>query len=424
MPFILALLTAQPGRWFYFLPIPMVACFGLYLRNLFKAIENARREILLLALCFIFIIGVETTIASISRLETAIDYYQTIYDDEIEALKWIKENTGPNNIFATSGTTKLGGAGGNSYGWWIEGYSKRKCIFTGNPEFFSYGYEREEVNIANRIFAGNYLFEYNNLRVSESFPSGIGNPEIATLTNGEYQNVLFLNDGEQELVLSSVENQQIIWHEALFYAENKESIIYYNETLANATFTYEWSHLRLTRTVIMSLHQSSIDVIFEILPINSTLKQFRINLWPSFYTSLENFEIKDSTISLFIRTPSNKIVETKVAIIQTNGDLNETIVLFKDPKYSMPVATYSLKPLQDTLSVHIRISISTNNTNNQTMQFYNSYSLIKDLGIDYIFLNKKRVNEYQRFLNDSQHFTTVFQNETIVIFKVKLEEDN
>lgn len=427
MPLILAALTTQPGRWLYFLPIPMIACFGLYLRNLFKAVKNAGKEILLLAFCLILVIGAETTIASISRLETATDYYQTIHSDELEALKWIKENTAPNTTVATSGSTMLGGGGGNSYGWWIEGYSKRKCVFSGNPEFYSYSYEREEVNVANRIFAGNYLFEYNNVRVSESFPSGMGNPEIATLINGEYQNVLFLNDGGQELVFSPVENQQIIWYETPSYAENKESIIYCNETFANATFTYEWSRLILTRTVIMNPQQSSIDVIFEILPINSTLKQFKISLWPSFYTSLENFEINGSTTSLFIRTPSNKIVETKVAIIQTNGELNETMVLFKDPKYSMPVATYSLKPLQSTLSVRIRISIVTNDTNNRTIQFFNSYSLIKDLGIDYIFLNKKRVNEYQRFLNDSQHFTIVFplkENETIAVFKVKLEENS
>lgn len=420
-PLILALFTAHPRRWFYFLPIPMVACFGLYIRNLIMAIKNTRK-ILLLALCFILVIGVKTTVSSISHLEMAINYYQTIYGDEIEALRWIKENTEPSSIFATSGAAKFVGAGGNSYGWWIEGYSKRKSITAGNPEFFSYSYEREEVSIANRIFAGNYLFEYNNLRVSESFPSDMGNPEIAILTDGQYQNVLFLSDGEQELVFSPVENQQILWHEAPFYAKNKESIIYCNETLANATFTYEWSHLRVTRTLMMDLQQPSIDVIFEVLPINSTIKQFRINLRPSFYTSLENFEIRGSTISLFIRTPSNKIVEAKVSMIQTNGKLNETL-LFKDPKYSMPVATYSLEPLQNILSVRIRISIAANNTNNGTMQFYNSYTLIKNLGIDYIFLNKLRVNEYHRFLSDSKHFKIVFQNETIAVFKVDMEEN-
>jgi hypothetical protein len=422
LPFILALLTKYPERWFYFLPIPLFTCFGLYLKNLFGILKNAEKEILLLALCFIIVMGAEITIVSIDHLRKATTYYQVIYDDELQALNWVKNCTAPNSIFATTGSFKGIGAGGNSYGWWIEGYSKRKCFSSGDPEFFSYDYEREEVDVANRIFAGNYLFEFNGMRVSESFPSDMGNPEIAVLIDGNYQNVLFLNDGEQELVFSPLENQQITYREAPFYANNKELMIYYNETFANVTSIYEWSRMKLIRTVTMNVRQFSIDVAFNIFPINSTLRLFKICLWPSFYTSLENFEIKGSTISLYIRTHSNKIVKAKVSLVRTNGELNGTVVFFKDPKYSMPMAMYSLKPLQDILSVHIRISIATNNMKSQMMQFCNSYSLMDNLRIDYIFLNKKRVNEFHRFLNDPKHFKIVFQNETIVIFMVKREE--
>jgi hypothetical protein len=419
-PFLLALVTDQPGRWFYFLPIPIILCFGIYLRNLFSAIRNSGREIFLLAFCLIFIIGFETTISSINRLETAIDYYQAIGGDELQALRWIKENTATNAVFATSGPNKIIGGVGNSYSWWIEGYSKRKCIPAGVPEFFSYQYERDEVRIANRIFAGTYSIEYGNIRLVESFPAGMGNPEVGALVNGYYQNVLFLNDGEQQLVFSPVENEQVTWYEAPFYAKNKTSSIYYNESLANMTFTYEWPNLKLTRSVIIGSEPSFVDIIFQIFPINSTFRQFKINLWASFYTSLENYEIESSTIALYQKIPSNDIVKTKIALLQTNGELNDTKVLFRDPKYSMPVATYSFEPLQNNLFVHIRVSIvaSLSSANDQGIYFYNSYDLIKDLGIDYIFLNKNRINEYRRFLSEHEHFTVAFENDSIIIFKV------
>lgn len=56
------------------------------------------------------------------------------------------------------------------------------------------------------------------------------NPEIAAYINGQYQNLLFLSDGEESITYSSVENKQTVWHEAPFYAVNKTTDMHYNET--------------------------------------------------------------------------------------------------------------------------------------------------------------------------------------------------
>jgi hypothetical protein len=70
--------------------------------------------------------------------------------------------------------------------------------------------------------------------------------------------------------------------------------------------------------------------------------------------------------------------------------------------------------------VHFRISISNSNQQetSPTVRFYNSYTLIRNLGIDYFFVNKGRTAEYHKFLDDSEHFAVEFENEKIVIFKV------
>lgn len=423
VPFILGLLTENPDRWFYFLPIPVMLSFALCLGGLFKAIKDKGTLKVPLVLCFILVIVVGTTITGISRLDTAVDYYQTIGNDELQALNWIKNETYPNATFATSGSNTNIGGGGNSYSWWIEGYSERECIPAGPPALYTYADERSQVEAANNIFAGTYTFEYGNMRVSEDYPSGMCNPEIAGYIDGQYQNLLFLSDGEELITFSPLGNNQTVWSEAPLYAVNKTVNMYYSGTLGNATFVYEWPNLKVTRSVIMDGGQS-VDVVFELEPANSTLQEFTVNVWGAFYSSLESFDVQNSSITLQQKLQTNDQVETRIAVLSTNGEIEHAQVFAKDPEYSMTLATYSLKPLQDDLSVHLRISIITKMSgasNNNTINLYNAYDLLKDMEIDYIFLNKGWTDEYNRFLSDSEHYRMVFENGSIVIFRVNLE---
>jgi hypothetical protein len=416
------LVTENPIRWLYFLPMPLILCFGIYLRDLFPDIKNSRKPIYVLAICFIAIIGFQTTVMTIYHLRIATEVYQFIEDDEIEALRWIKENTAPNAIMATSGHSKgdIGGEG-NSYAWWIEGYSKRVCIFSGDLKYFSYQNERDEIRIANRIFAGTYSVESENLRVTESYPSSTSNPEIAALIDKDYQSILALNDAQHQLFFSPNENEQEL-SVAAFYSENRTASIIYGDTRANITFTYEQPYFELIRSIIMGEDGSSVDVVFKILPKNSTLRLFKVNLWALFDTSLEDCEIsKDYVISLS-QAPPNDGTQTQIKILETNGELGGR-VLFEDPRDSQPVISYFFEPLQDSLYVRIRIFIESsaehdNETQALHFSFDNSYELIKDLHIDYIVLSKDQENEFQRFLWDYEHFAEVFQNESIIILRV------
>ncbi len=425
-PFMLALISEQPERWFYFLPIPIMLCFALYLGHLFTTIKGLCKKILLLVFCLVLVIGAETTVSSINRLEGAIDYYQTTGNDEIQAFTWIKENTVPNAVFATSGPNKVvGGAReGSCYGWWIEGFSNRKCISTGLTKFYTYGDERQEVVTANRIFAGAYVFEDGNTRVSETFPASVSNPEIATLIDGDYTNVLYLNDGEQDIVSSPIGDGQVIWHDTPFYAKNKTMNIFCDETSVNCTFTYEWDNLRFIRSVMLGKESSSVDLVFKIYPNNVVLKRFNVQVWASYFTSIQDYQVENATIMLHQRLPSNQLVETKITVLDTNGRLDNAQLLLEDPKYSMPVAIYSLRPAQDnSLYVKMRLSIITQTTNDDhTIHLCNSYDLVKDAKIDYILLNKAG-EEYQWFSSDLKHFAKVFENGKIAIFKVLLGEN-
>jgi hypothetical protein len=420
-PLILALITDHPIRWVYFLPIPLTLCFGIYLKDLFFDIKHSRKTIRLLAICFIAIIGFQTTVMALYHLRTATEVYQFIGNDEIQALNWIKENTDPNSILATSGHPKgdIGG-GGNSYAWWIEGYCKRVCVCSGDLKYYSYQSERDQVRVANRIFAGTYSAEYDNLRVTEAYPSSSINPKISAFLDNDYQDMFTLNDVQHQLFFTSNENEQEL-SVAAFYSENRTSSIQHGDTWANITVTYEQPHFELTRSIIMGEEKSSVYVVFQILPKSSTLRLFKVNLWALFETALEDCEINNDYAVFLSQTLPNESVQAQITVLETNGKLEGGKVLFEDPKGSWPVISYSFEPLQESLYVRIRISIE-NPTEDaddvQALHFYDSYDLIKDLHIDYIVLNRGRVNEFQRFLYDSKHFFVLKRFGNIVIFKV------
>jgi len=420
-PLLLVLVTENIIRWFYFLPIPMFLCFGIYLRDLFLDTKNSKNTIRLLAICFIAIIGFHTTAMMLFHLRTATNVYQFIENDEIQALNWIKENIPSDATLATSGHPKgdIGGEG-NSYSWWVEGYCKRVCLCSGDLKYYSYQRERDQVRVANHIFAGTYSAEYENLRVTEAYPSSTTNPQISAFFDKDYQEMLTLEDRKHQMFFSPNENEQES-SIAPFCAENSTSSVTYGDTWANFTVTYELSNFELTRSVLMGEAESSVDVVFQILPKDSTLRLFKVNLYALFDTALENCEISDDYVVSLSQPESSEGVETRIMVLETNGKVGGGTVLFADPKDSMPVVSYSFEPLQESLYVRIRIFIeaSTEEPDNaQTLHFYDSYDLIKELHIDYILLNKGRTNEFDRFNADSEHFAQVFKNESIFIFKV------
>ena len=421
-PLILALFTDQPSRWLYFLPIPLFICFGLFLRYLFSGLKKDRIKLLLVVISLILIIASVSIISSVNRMETSMSYYQSIGKDEIDALNWVKYNTASNSVFATSGPNKIIGEDtypGSSYSWWIEGFSQRKSLHTGLLSWYTYEDERLETNLMNRIFAGAYNIEFGNIRVSDDFPSANKNPEIAALIDGRYQNLLFLNDAEQTLVSSPTGNDSVIWQNSLFEANNKTITIFSNETLANVTYTYSLSNFDITRNIIVGLNHSSVDIIYNVSSHGSVFNEFKINFWASYYASIYNYVKNESSITLSQKLNlSGVLTKTNIEVLDTNGLINEANVLYKDSKYSIPVVVYSIKPLEKDLSLHFRVSLNDEGTRDTQVYFFNSYNLLKAAKVDYVFLNKSRLVEFSRFINDTGHYAKIFENTSVVILKV------
>jgi len=229
-----------------------------------------------------------------------------------------------------------------------------------------------------------------------------------------------INDGQNQVYYSPANDEQdmtVAWG----YAEKGISNVNYNNSTATITITYEQSGFDLTRSLILHKGESYVDVVYQIMPKNSTLKEFRINVWSSFETSLKNCNIDKDSVATITRGASGS-ADSQIQVVETNGKLVGASVIFQDNlEKSRPVVNYILEPEQNDLYVHLRITTNTPQSetdNDRGINFYDAYSQLKELDVDYILLNKYRNEEYQRFLADSIHFKVEYQNAVVIIFKV------
>jgi len=422
-PLLLALSTTHPSRWLYFLPIPLFASFGLYLKGALTGFKNfigRRRRLLAINAMAILILSVGATVLSINRLNTAVNYYQRISEDDFEALNWIKENTPPNSLLITSGPSAVIGGGGNIYSWWVEGYSKRKCIPAANLEFFSYYYEREEINLVNKILAGNHLMECGYIQLTEDFPSGGSNPGIALSLGSYYVKLLFLNDAAHKIVVSSPASNGNMSYRIPFYARDKRGSIESNASLLNTSFTYVWPDLMLYRSVTIYLGQFYVDIVFKAQSLGVDLKMFNVSFWVPPYMALEKYYIEGSSITLYLKDPYDKDMKAKVEFSSSSANLRNISVLL-EREYLLPSIIFSLEPYKHSLHVGFRVSIYAGNLECSTSEIniFNSHEMIRKLGVNYILVNKRRADEYLRFHLDEENFEEVFKNSSVAIFKVK-----
>lgn len=420
-PLTLFLITSQPLRWLYFLPIPFLLCFSIYLKNLSVDVKQAKKiTIKLFTVLFTIAIIMQGITLALTHFGEAANFYQFAGENEIKAFDWIKENTPPDAVFATSGHSNNVGGGGNSYAWWVEGYANRICMFTGDLEFYSFQFERNEVKTSNRIFAGTYVVDNGMIEIADSIPGGVINPQISALIEGEYEKMFTINDAQNQVYYSPAFNEQkmII---AGGYAEKSVSSVDYDNSTATIAITYEQSDFNLTRSLILHKGEPTVDVIYQITPKNATIREFRINVWSSFETSLQDCQIDKDSIATISQGASGS-ADSKIQVVETNGKLMYANVIFQGPiKDSRPVVNYVFEPDQNDLYVRLRVTINAHQSEadaERGINFYDAYQQLKQLNVDYILLNKYRTEEYQRFLADSSHFKVEYQNAVVIIFKV------
>jgi hypothetical protein len=361
----------------------------------------------IIILSFLMILVILTPIIGLERFIGARNFYQCIYDDEIEALNWIKQNTKPTDIIVTptDGLRK-----------WIKGYSSRSVLVGSDPLLSIYQHELKEVAIAKPILKANYVVGNNYVKAFDSFPNlGLNNPEIYANISGFLFPIIFFNDAFVKFAFSPTWNLSITWYEAPFWAREKTLLsLTSNYSDAKITCMFTWGNTTVIRTTSIRKGFPSVEVSYNFSLHDSLLRQLNIYIWGSQGTSFRNIRVNftyaeiESELHYFY----DKLIHTSIAI-ETNG----IVLNVKHNIYgAMPYIIYSFNATENNFYVKFLVSIQDlNEVLFDYVEAYSIYELMKKHDISYIVMPTDDIY-ITKFYEDREHFKLVFKNGRIAIF--------
>jgi hypothetical protein len=176
--------------------------------------------------------------------------------------------------------------------------------------------------------------------------------------------------------------------------------------------------LRINKMVSIYNYSSVVDTFFEIEP-EANVTSITIPIFKSDFVDLDSLTKRDREIILQVVTPMGAQVQVNISP-EYNGTLE-----IQDSS-SAPLAAQErgmftfvfLKPSADN-PIRIRFAFPKLVSGNQdVVEYYNTYELIKSLDIDYILVNQYHPIEFERFSSDKDHFSKEFENGEVAVFRV------
>jgi len=340
------------------------------------------------------------------RLVDAVDWYQVLDNDSIEALDWISKNT-------PKGSTLL--ACDENLNVWIEGYARRRAL--GGPKPLGYyvvAPEHEKALISNIICLGNYVMENGYIMVVDEFPHGYYTPGIFMRTFDYQVPLIYFYDEVQTVKFST------------YYADMLSST---TKVLENASLTsnelsirfkYGWSFGNISRIVVLPRSEPRVRVIYNVDVAHAPIDQLDIRAIVDHTNKVLSIsEARGDSITLSMLTSEGKIVEVKVSLISTSSPSYNITYDLQDPLTKFPTITFTFKPKTHQVNVVVEVFVKLARCYGDKLNFWDSNELLKTYGIEYVVVDKKAsYSRYVRFAY-SPAFVSIYENQRILILKVK-----
>jgi len=399
------LFTMHPARWTYFWPVPIFLGFVIFIKDMLFQLKKFHAIVrTAVAIGVAFLILVYTFNSAIYLRETS-SFYDALSPSTLEALKYIRNNTGVSSIIATSGPYKKGDKGsGFIYGWWIEGFADRRCVATGYLRFLIYHDERVVAENANILFSGTDVLMNSFVMVAETFPAGLGNPELGVNIGDFYDKVLFFADNETIFTFNSNRNVTLnnIKSEVTSVTHNDKGVI---------SIKYQHESLTVLKQISLT-NESTVEVIFKVSHLNVT--NILIPIFRSDFASINNYyEEDDGSISLEVKTSMGALFRLNITLDYNGGNFNKTYFKQTSEKWQkFAMFIFSNPPPNAT----IRFKFAFSGSGSAPVKYFKAYDLISQQEIQYFLINKGRLRELEWFTNDAL-FKKCYENEEIAIFE-------
>jgi len=399
------LFTIHPARWTYFWPVPIFLGFVIFIKDMLFQLKKFHATVrTAITIGVAFLILVYTFNSAIYLRETS-SFYDALSPSTLEALKYIRNNTSVSSIIATSGPYKKGNEGsGFIYGWWIEGFADRRCVATGYLRFLIYYDERVVAENANILFSGTDVLMNSFVMVAETFPAGLGNPELGVNIGDFYDRVLFFADNETIFTFNSNRNVTLndIKSEVTSVTHDDKGVI---------SVKYQYDSLTVLKQISLT-NESTVEVMFKVNHLNVT--NIFIPIFRSDFASINNYhEENDGSIALEVKTSMGALFRLNITLDYNGGNFNKTYFKQASEKWQkFAMFVFSNPPPNAT----IRFKFAFSGSSSAPVKYFKAYDLISQQKIQYFLINKGRLRELEWFSNDAL-FKKCYENEEIAIFE-------
>lgn len=390
------------ARAFYFLLVPIFLAFGVLLSDVFTRLR--RRNLLQKVFFYVLLTTavLSLTSAAYSRMIVAKSYYQSLNGETVEALDWIEQYTNKNAVILNNYNMLHG---------WIEGYSERKTISPRELDILVKSYEYQESITAKEILSGNHIVMNSYLLVSDCFPAGYYNPQIAVKTREWYQKLIFFQDPWQ--TLSSQKNDST---QNSSSAKTVDDVTQTNSSV-NITYRYSSDWALLTRRVEIRPNPQ-IDIIYDLKLTNTSIDGFAIPICVFTENEVDSYVIDDEEVVLSLVTSYGEVGGIRIYVVETNSKaVNVTFSV--DPTTEQPTFVFTLHPEGSELHAHFRVLLGLEIEYTDGVEYLTAQELLKNSNITHVLLDKKRALDLYRFTCETDRYETIFENDALLIVEVE-----
>lgn len=388
-------------RAFYFIHVPIFFAFGVLLSDVFARLRSGKVLQKVLFYALLAVVAWSLTSAAYSRMIVAKNFYQSLDDETVEALDWLKHYT-PSDAVILTNYGKLPG--------WIEGYSERKTISRRSLDILIYSLEYQESIIANKILSGNQILMSPYLLVSDDFPTNSRNPQIALKAREWYEELIFFQD---------------VW-QTLSFSQNSSTLSTPEKTVENVTqtngsagITYKYScdQATLFRRVEVACDPQT-DIFYDLRLANASGSKFEIPVCVNRKSKVDNYLVNNGEVVLNLMTPYGEVCVVRVSVVETNSrSVNVTFATY--PIKEQPTFVFALNPEGSELFAHFRVLFDLEIGSTDCVEYLMAQELLEIYNITHVLLDKRRVLDSYRFTCETDKYEVVFENDTVLIVKVE-----
>lgn len=422
---VLTILASHPVRPLYFLPFPLTFLAVLWLARsegsaTLRPLSRRSQAVGRAACVGILVVALLVLPGSSQerQLDGARNYHQFMTAGTLEAFGWIDANTDPQDRFAVDAGLSPAFNDywkGMATGWWLEGYANRRAIYEANPPLLPFLSKWEETRDANRLFAGDTIFEDGILRVADSFPlDDSAAPKIYTGYYRDFHEFLgfavprLVNSATGEaftLVLGADPNYQRGLANGVGWVRGNYSG---PEFAGTRSTSYEYAATTVTLRLNLSFGPGATWDAFEMT--------IRLPPWTLLDLALlDQGVIQAQATEVF----GYKMEVGRVDFITTNLTLPSQVPPLGKPGEGGIGLRWTI--LDSTVTLRATVSLTrlpTTGPQRHPPVIRTSAEILRDHAIDFLFVTMDSASNIQRFDRQSRGFTRSYENEAVVIFAV------